>query len=86
MTTEKIISVMEIYYNRLHPTRPIRNGNPYEHLRWMCYETINLAQAGRTEKAFRWLGFVQGVLWVWKFYTLDELKVHSMPDWSSFRR
>jgi hypothetical protein len=38
-----------------------------------------LAEAGRSkrEKAHRWLGFIQGVLWLSGVYTLDELKEHS---------
>jgi hypothetical protein len=31
------------------------------------------------EKAFRWLGFVQGVLWTNRVYTLDNLKSHNRP-------
>jgi hypothetical protein len=29
------------------------------------------------EKAHRWLGFIQGVLWMAGVFTLDELKEHS---------
>lgn len=31
----------------------------------------------KREKAHRWLGFIQGVLWLSGVYTLDELKEHS---------
>jgi len=34
---------------------------------------------GRMEKAFRWLGFVQGCLWACRVYTVDQLKHHNMP-------
>jgi hypothetical protein len=34
----------------------------------------------RMDKVFRWLGFMQGVLWTLDVYTLDELKAHNMPD------
>ena len=34
----------------------------------------------RTEKAMRWLGFMQGALWVLGFYTLEELMDHNRPD------
>ncbi len=33
----------------------------------------------RMEKTFRWLGFIQGVLWTSRLYTLEELKNHSRP-------
>jgi len=28
----------------------------------------------------RWLGFMQGALWVKGIYTIDELKAHNRPD------
>jgi hypothetical protein len=31
----------------------------------------------KREKAHRWLGFIQGVLWMTGVFTLDELKEHS---------
>jgi hypothetical protein len=31
----------------------------------------------KREKAHRWLGFIQGVLWMSGVFTLDELKEHS---------
>ena len=34
----------------------------------------------RMDKVFRWLGFVQGCLWMAGYYTLDELKNHNRPD------
>lgn len=39
----------------------------------------NHFREGRIEKAFRWLGFVQGCLWATGQYTLDELKNHNRP-------
>ena len=86
MTTEKIISVMELYKHTLRRYKPVRFGTDSEHVRWMCDETIALAKAGRTEKAFRWLGFVQGVLWSSQWFTLKELKTHSMPDGVEFQK
>lgn len=37
---------------------------------------VQKAQSKR-EKAHRWLGFIQGVLWMAGVFTLDELKEHS---------
>ncbi len=34
----------------------------------------------RWEKVFRWLGFLQGVLWHHGVYTLEDLKNHNRPD------
>ncbi|MDD2696684.1 MAG: hypothetical protein PHE52_00800 [Candidatus Pacebacteria bacterium] len=35
---------------------------------------------GRIEKAFRWLGFIQGCLWSTGEYTLEDLMNHNRPD------
>lgn len=37
---------------------------------------VDQARSAR-EKAHRWLGFIQGVLWMSGVFTLDELKEHS---------
>ena len=29
------------------------------------------------EKAMRWLGFIQGVLWICGIYTIDEMREHN---------
>lgn len=34
----------------------------------------------RIEKAFRWLGFIQGCLWATGWYTIEELKNHNRPS------
>jgi hypothetical protein len=50
------------------------------HLRWMIQETIGFVHAGRLEKAMRWLGFIQGALWVLEISTIEESKRLNMPD------
>lgn len=50
------------------------------HLAWMCARSIEFASTGGVDKAFRWLGFVQGVLWMSNIYTINELRDHSRPD------
>lgn len=49
------------------------------HARQILDEIDALIAAGQLEKAFRWLGFVQGVLWVTGVYTIDELRAHNRP-------
>jgi hypothetical protein len=46
------------------------------HLAWMCDLLIKTANAGEIEKAGRWLGFVQGVLFVLGDYSIDEYRTH----------
>jgi len=41
------------------------------HARWMCEEIANMTDI---EKAMRWLGFVQGVLWVTGRRTIDKMR------------
>jgi len=50
------------------------------HCRWMCDEIEEFIRAGRTQKAMRWLGFVQGALWAAGLFTISELKDHNKPD------
>jgi len=47
------------------------------HLRFMCVEAQKFVDI---EKAMRWLGFLQGVLWSRGFYSLNDLKNHSRPE------
>jgi hypothetical protein len=50
------------------------------YLKFICIEAAKFVDEGRIEKAMRWLGFLQGVLWARGFYSLDDLKNHSRPD------
>jgi hypothetical protein len=49
------------------------------HAVYMCEEASKFVDEGRIEKAMRWLGFVQGVLWCWGVRSLTDLKLDSMP-------
>lgn len=44
-----------------------------EHLVWMMEQTLEHYAAGKVEKAMRWWGFIQGVLWSCGLYTIEEL-------------
>jgi len=93
MTSEKLIQVFTMYQGELavagvqpvqlveYESTGVEMGGEVSlgHLAWMCGEAICLVTAGRTEKAFRWLGFMQGVMWMQGIYTLDDLKNHSRP-------
>jgi len=47
------------------------------HILWMCGEIRQFLKAGRREKADRWLGFIQGVLWRLGHYTIDDMRTHN---------
>ena len=49
------------------------------HFKFMCEEGCRFVEAGRIEKAMRWLGFLQGMFWATDIYTLEDLKNHSRP-------
>lgn len=93
MTNDKLVEVFQFYREELlksgvhghqldDPTTPV-GSIPLEvqlgHLVYMCETAIGFVQEGRTEKAFRWLGFIQGVLWKQGVFTLEGLKNHSRP-------
>ena len=45
------------------------------HAHWMCLEIPGLLETDNGfEKANRWLGFVQGVLWVSGVYSIDDMR------------
>ena len=50
----------------------------FNHLRWMLNEIPKFLETpNKIEKAHRWLGFVQGVLYASGFYSIDEMKSHN---------
>ena len=46
-------------------------GDALNHCLWMVKKTQVLVTEGHREEAFRWLGFIQGVLWETGVYTID---------------
>jgi hypothetical protein len=44
-----------------------------KHILWMCEQTKQIVTHD-LEKAMRWLGFIQGVLWTSQSVTIDEMK------------
>ena len=92
MTAEKILEVAAKYEKlllkkgitprRLH----LRVIAPPEqsllrHAAWMVAETRSILteDEGRIGKAFRWLGFVQGILLSTGVFCIEDLKDHNRP-------
>jgi len=50
------------------------------HCHWMLDEIKNFISQGRIGKAFRWLGFIQGCLWVLGYFSLEEIRGHSRSE------
>jgi hypothetical protein len=45
-----------------------------EHTAWMCQEIQRALDEGDRERAMRWLGFAQGVLWAQGIFAVNELR------------
>lgn len=50
-----------------------------DHLKFMTEEIQKFCDAGRLDKAFKWLGYVQGVLVAFGAITLEEAKGMNKP-------
>jgi hypothetical protein len=56
-------------------TKTHKDGTPREHAKWMLTEMVSFTDEMK-EKHNRWLGFVQGVLWMERIFSIDELREH----------
>lgn len=90
MTGEKVIEVVEGYrrffvegnYDKIdYPHDELLDGEVHglEHCHGMLDKIIVFVREGRMEKTFRWLGFIQGVLWVSQVHSLSDLRSHNRP-------
>lgn len=50
------------------------------HIQSMIPKIRVFLDEGRIEKAMRWLGFIQGILWTHDVYSLEALKSHNRSD------
>jgi hypothetical protein len=49
------------------------------HARWMCDETDRFIREGRFAKSYRWIGMIQGLLFMGGAFSIMELKAHNRP-------
>ncbi len=47
------------------------------HALWMCNQIDGLIRQNRMAKAYRWIGMVQGLLFMGGIYSISELKDHN---------
>lgn len=74
MTNEQVRQALLECAALLQPYFPLRvedlrsselsRGARLSHAAWMCVRAQEYVKYGNTEKAIRWLGFIQGVLWM----------------------
>jgi hypothetical protein len=66
---------------RMNLTKKARDLRPIEienHLLWMCDRILHEETAsGVTNKTHRWLGFVQGCLFMLNGFSVEEMRSHS---------
>lgn len=89
MTNDKVNEVLADIYSLLAGYNPRRlegeeadgpsRGDALRHCRAIAQLAIEMP-AEKLEKKFRWLGFIQGVLWTTGMQSLDELKRANMPN------
>lgn len=83
---EKICEVLNIYKERFGDSVGLNHEFPHskdiaihKHVRTMIDKIVALVAEDRMEKAFRWLGFIQGCMWTTGLYSIEELKNHNRP-------
>lgn len=80
MTNDKILEVIDRYAERL------ANAPYYHpeliHIRGMLPRMRTLVIEGQRDKVMRWLGFVQGVLYSFGTYTIDQMREHNRAEQS----
>lgn len=87
MTDDQVKQVVSEYQARLtreghlpskidfdRTTAAFPKSRQLEHVNWMCAEILAALAAGDREKAMRWLGFSQGVLWAQGVYAVNEMR------------
>lgn len=78
MKNEKIMNMCKKYEDYIKKWR--HSDADFNHVKWMTKQVPDFLGAGRKEKVNRWLGFIQGVLWAKKIYTIEEMKEHNRPN------
>ena len=55
-------------------------SNAHRHLLFMMDEIRSMVAQGQREKAFRWLGFLQGAVWAFGLSDLETMRQMNMRD------
>lgn len=80
MVASKIIAIAKQYDDYLSTTTEVKaiddGGTTRSHARWMCGR-VGVYALLDIQKANRWLGFIQGYLWVAGDFTVDEMRHHN---------
>lgn len=85
MNAQKVREVVALYKQRMEreDVMAVRHDDVgtaetrAEHACWMLFQIEGFLDGGQLGKAFRWLGFVQAVLWTLRLYTINEMRDHN---------
>lgn len=86
MSSEHLKEVLTLYLERwgkIYPPKRMDTeaffgdrNTVMSHIMWMCLRAQQCLGSGDLEKASRWLGFIQGVLFCVGHYSIDEIQAH----------
>lgn len=91
MTAEHLKSVLAFYQKHLGESghySPIQKPDdmPFlerygslNHCLWMCGQALDMIERKDVDKAMRWLGFIQGAMWSFGVFTIEQMREHSRP-------
>ncbi len=85
MTNKKINKVLDLYYAKLveveilGTTTARTYSDKILHAQEMIPKIRAFLVEGRRDKAFRWLGFLQGIFYTLDIYTIEEMANHNRP-------
>ena len=91
MTKTKCLATLRIYRDFFEGKKVPKLDVPHDlvgptqaqslaHAHGMLDQMEQFIREDRMEKFFRWLGFVQGILWSLGIYPLEDLKNHNRPE------
>lgn len=89
MTSKKILEVVFLYQEELKKLQDNLREVPHamevpdsvlSHCLYMLGQIKIFVVSTKIEKAFRWLGFIQGVLWSHGVYSINEMRNHNRDD------
>ena len=75
VSTYKPARVDPAMRNVMHDVRP----SALHHLSFMIAEAKKQLEAGKEQKAHRWLGFIQGALWAFGYTSIESMKDLNRP-------
>jgi len=70
------VSKLDVPHDLVGPTQE----QSLAHAHGMLDQMERFIEEDRMDKFFRWLGFVQGILWTLGIYPLEDLKNHNRPE------